>query len=94
MYLYTEREINNLKTELYMAKAELRHMEHRLAKANAELLETTMWVRTYKSAYEQNLQKCEHLIKANEELKLRNKCLETSLRAFKSIINALQRKGA
>ena len=99
MYFYTEREINALKTELYMAKAELKYMERRLAKAKAELsvteavLEnTTMWLRTYKSSYEYNLQKCETLAKANEELKLSNKCLETSLKAFKSIINALKRK--
>ena len=94
MYIYNEREINALKTELYMAKAELRHMEHRLNKANAELLNATMWVRTYKHCYEQNLQKCEQLIKANEELKRKNKDLEISLRAFKAIINALKRKGA
>lgn len=99
MFINTEREINALKAELYMAKAELRHMEHRLAKANAELSATeaalemaTMWMRTYKSSYEYHLQQCEHLTKANDELKCKNKELTTSLKAFRAMFNALKRK--
>ena len=101
MFIYTIREINALKTELDMAKAELRHMEHRLNDANAELsaikatLEVNaMWLRTYKNVYKLRLQENAELIKANEELKRKNKDLEISLRAFKAIINALKRKGA
>ena len=92
MYIYTEREINDLKTELYVTKAKLSHIERQLTKANAQLLDAQMWVRTYQSAYEQYLCKCSQLIKANEALRRTNRDLEMGLKAIKSTINAFKRK--
>ena len=99
MYIYTEREINDLKTELYTAKLELRRMERQLTKANTEnavlaanLASATAWLSTYKHCYEQNLQKCEELTKANDALKRKNRDLAMGLKAIKATINALKRK--
>lgn len=74
------------KEQITTLQAELKHTQKQLAKATENLNFLKNYERFYYERYNHYMAECEKLAKTNEELRRKNKKLETMLQAVRNFV--------